>query len=115
MASPRSSRSTPVARSGIAPSGSAVTDVTVGFWKFGTVRRSPQAARANDALTAATDMAFTSLRETLAPWTSPRVYQNFAERPYGAEALYGPTAATRLRAVRAAYDPDRIFVGAQSA
>jgi FAD/FMN-containing dehydrogenase len=69
----------------------------------------------NDALTAATDMAFTSLRETLAPWTSPRVYQNFAERPYGAEALYGPTAATRLRAVRAAYDPDRIFVGAQSA
>jgi FAD/FMN-containing dehydrogenase len=66
------------------------------------------------ALTAATEMAFDSLRETLAPWSSSRVYHNFAERPHGAEALYGSAAATRLRAVRAAYDPDGMFTGAQS-
>jgi FAD/FMN-containing dehydrogenase len=69
----------------------------------------------NDALTAATEMAFSSLRETLAPWSSTRVFANFTERPTGPEALYGVTAATRLRAVRAAYDPDGVFTGAQAA
>jgi FAD/FMN-containing dehydrogenase len=67
----------------------------------------------DDALTAASELAFASLRETLAPWTSARAYQNFAERRHGAEALYG-AAATRLRAVRAAYDPDGMFTGAQA-
>jgi FAD/FMN-containing dehydrogenase len=61
---------------------------------------------------AASEMAFATLRETLAPWSSERAYQNFTERSCGAEALYG-AAATRLRAVRAAYDPDGMFTGAQ--
>jgi FAD/FMN-containing dehydrogenase len=68
----------------------------------------------NDALTAANEMAFASLRETLAPWSSTRMFANFAERPLGPEALYGAAAATRLRAVRSAYDPNGVFTGAHA-
>jgi FAD/FMN-containing dehydrogenase len=65
------------------------------------------------AVTAASEAAFATLHDTLAACASERVYQNFAERRHGAEALYG-AAATRLRAVRAAYDPDGLFTGAQA-
>jgi hypothetical protein len=58
--------------------------------------------------------AFGRLRETLAPCATDRVYQNFAERRYAPEVVYGTAAATRLRAVRTAYDPDGVFAGAQS-
>jgi FAD/FMN-containing dehydrogenase len=67
----------------------------------------------DDGLTAATQGAFASLRETLAPWASARQYANFTETPQGAQTLYG-ASATRLRAVRAAYDPDLLFTGAQA-
>src|SRR4051812_17948036 len=40
---------TPVASSGIAATGSAEIDETVGFWKFGTVNRSAQAASVTTA------------------------------------------------------------------
>jgi FAD/FMN-containing dehydrogenase len=68
----------------------------------------------NEAVVAATEMAFSSLRETLAPWSSSRVYGNFCEQRHVGEELYGDTTASRLRAVRATYDPDGIFTGAQA-
>jgi len=68
---------------------------------------------AGPELTAACEAAFGALRETLAPWSSQRAYRNFAERPHGADALLGEAAATRARAIRRAYDPDRLFTGAQ--
>ena len=43
----------------------------------------------------------------------PRL-QNFAERIHAPEVVYGEASATRLRAVRTAYDPDGLFAGAQS-
>ena len=64
--------------------------------------------------TAATKAAFARLLNTMAPWSSDRANQNFAERPRTPEALYGEEASTRLRAVRMAYDPDRLFLGAHA-
>jgi len=60
-----------------------------------------------------TAAAFGRLHETVAPCASDRVYANFAERRCTPEAVYGD-AATRLRAIRIAYDPDGLFAGAQS-
>jgi FAD/FMN-containing dehydrogenase len=61
-----------------------------------------------------TAAAFARLRETLASCTTDRVYGNFAERRCAPEVLYGEASATRLRAVRTAYDPDGLFSGAQA-
>ena len=58
--------------------------------------------------------AFARLRETVADCATDRVYHNFAEQPYAPEVVYGEASATRLRAVRTAYDPDGLFAGAQS-
>jgi FAD/FMN-containing dehydrogenase len=65
-------------------------------------------------LAAATAAAFARLRETVASCAIERVYGNFAERPHAPEIVYGEASATRLRAVRTAYDPDGLFTGAQS-
>ncbi len=61
-----------------------------------------------------TAAAFARLREALAPCATDRVYGNFAERRHAPEVVYGQASATRLHAVRTAYDPDGLFAGAQS-
>ncbi len=68
----------------------------------------PELAEPNEA-------AFALLRETVASCTTDRVYQNFAERTYDPEVVYGEASATRLRAIRVSYDPEQLFLGAQSA
>ena len=62
---------------------------------------------------AATKQAFERLHATVAPWTASRAFANFAERTHDPQALYGAEAAARLAAIRDAYDPDRLFLGAQ--
>ena len=64
-------------------------------------------------LDAVTEREFAQLHEAVAPWSSSRVYANFAERRHAPEELYGAEAAARLEAIRGAYDPDGVFMGAQ--
>jgi FAD/FMN-containing dehydrogenase len=61
-----------------------------------------------------TEQAFARLQETVAECTSDRVYQNFAERRCTPRQLFGDEAAVRLQAIRVAYDPARLFMGAQA-
>jgi FAD/FMN-containing dehydrogenase len=63
---------------------------------------------------AVTEREFARLGETMAPWSSALVYQNFAERRCAPEEMFGAGAAARLEAIRDAYDPDRLFLGAQA-
>jgi FAD/FMN-containing dehydrogenase len=49
------------------------------------------------------------LREAMAPWTAERTYFNFAERAVGDDELYDADTVARLRAVKAAVDPDELF------
>src|SRR4051812_32779933 len=45
----------------------------------------------------------------LEPWDTGRRYANFADRPTDTARFYTPDAHARLRAVRAAVDPDGLF------
>ncbi len=49
--------------------------------------------------------------EALEPWSTDSVYFNFAERPTGSEALFGPDTLARLRDVKRRYDPDDLVAG----
>jgi FAD/FMN-containing dehydrogenase len=50
------------------------------------------------------------VKGALAPWESARTYFNFSERPVDAARLYPAETYTRLRRVRAVYDPGELFV-----
>ena len=50
------------------------------------------------------------LLDAMAPWANGRVYLNFAEKGGSAERAYAPETYARLREIRAAYDPDEVFV-----
>ncbi len=54
------------------------------------------------------------IREALEPWSTGRAYANFADRPTPAATLYEPETLTRLREVKAAYDPGDLIRGAHS-
>ena len=43
--------------------------------------------------------------DALAPWRSERTFMNLKDRPSGAEALFGASAAERLRRIKAEVDP----------
>jgi hypothetical protein len=43
---------------------------------------------------------------TLAPWNAGQMYLNFSERPIGARSMFEADAFRRLRAIKAAYDPE---------
>jgi UDP-N-acetylenolpyruvoylglucosamine reductase len=43
---------------------------------------------------------------TLAPWNAGQMYLNFSERPIGARSMFEADAYRRLRAIKAAYDPE---------
>lgn len=47
--------------------------------------------------------------EALAPWATEQSYMNFVETPTDASALFPADVLARLRAVKAAYDPDDLF------
>ena len=49
------------------------------------------------------------VREAVEPWKAG-YYANFTERPCGASAVYGEAAYPRLQAVKAEWDPNRLFV-----
>jgi FAD/FMN-containing dehydrogenase len=47
----------------------------------------------------------------MAPWAGPRTYLNFTLDPADARNIYEPPTYERLRAVKAAYDPENVFRG----
>ena len=49
------------------------------------------------------------LLEAMAPWTAERTYFNFTERAVGDDELHDAGTVARLRAVKAAVDPDELF------
>jgi FAD/FMN-containing dehydrogenase len=65
---------------------------------------------ATPEMTAAVERDLARAGEVLAPWDSGRRAGNFAGRPTDARNLYDPTVYARLRAIRAAVDPDEVFV-----
>jgi FAD/FMN-containing dehydrogenase len=89
------------------PGSGALACLPGDFVMFACNAAVPPLAEANAA-------AFARLRETVASCATDRVYGNFAERTHAPEIVYGEASATRLRAVRTAYDPDGLFAGAQS-
>jgi FAD/FMN-containing dehydrogenase len=63
---------------------------------------------------AAVDEAVDRAKAAFQPWESRRTYFNFAERPVDPERLYPPETYRRLRRIRDAYDPGRLFVANHS-
>jgi hypothetical protein len=53
--------------------------------------------------------AVTAVQDALAPWRAEGRYLNFAEQPGDASSFYDPLTWARLRAVKAAYDPDNLI------
>ena len=49
------------------------------------------------------------MRAALEPWTSPRDYSNFREAPASPSRFYDPATLERLRAIKQAYDPERVI------
>lgn len=56
------------------------------------------------------DARVDSVREALAPWQTRHGYLNFGDRPGDTERLFPRTTYRRLRNVKAAYDPDDLFL-----
>jgi FAD/FMN-containing dehydrogenase len=50
------------------------------------------------------------VKGALAPWEVARTYFNFSERPVDAARLYPSETYTRLRRIKAVYDPGELFV-----
>jgi FAD/FMN-containing dehydrogenase len=59
---------------------------------------------------AAVGEAVRRTKTALAPWESERIYLNFAEERVDPSRLYAAGAYRRLQRVRAAYDPDEMFL-----
>ena len=53
--------------------------------------------------------AVTAVQDALVPWRAPGMYLNFAEQPSDASSFYDPLTWARLRAFKAAYDPDNLI------
>lgn len=53
--------------------------------------------------------AVTAVQDALAPWSTQGRYLNFAEQPRDASSFYDPLTWARLRAFKAAYDPDDLI------
>jgi UDP-N-acetylenolpyruvoylglucosamine reductase len=60
-------------------------------------------------LAAAIETDLGLLRDALAPYDTQRTYLNFVERAVDPAAFYGEEAYARLRAVKAAVDPDELL------
>lgn len=58
----------------------------------------------------AVETALVALVEAMRPWANDRVYMNFAERGGEAEPGFTPEGYARLAEIRAAWDPDEVFV-----
>jgi hypothetical protein len=54
--------------------------------------------------------AVTRAKTALAPWESERSYFNFSERAIDAARLYPPHTYRRLRKIKTAYDPNKLFL-----
>ncbi|WP_340537584.1 FAD-binding oxidoreductase [Nocardioides sp. GXZ039] len=53
--------------------------------------------------------AVTGIQDGLEPWRAPARYLNFVEQPSDARSFYDPLTWARLRAFKAAYDPDDLI------
>jgi FAD/FMN-containing dehydrogenase len=62
-----------------------------------------------DAL-AAVDHSVVRVLGSLAPWDSGRRYLNFAESAMDPRSIFGDAGYERLRRIKAAYDPDGVFL-----
>ena len=64
----------------------------------------------DDGMKAALHARLGRVRDALAAHDTQRTYLNFQEQPVSAAEFFGAETYTRLRAVRAAVDPGRLFV-----
>jgi FAD/FMN-containing dehydrogenase len=67
----------------------------------------PMSPELGEAITSHLD----KMSDALEPWSTGGFYFNFAERPTGLEALFGPDTLARLREVKRRYDPDDLVRG----
>lgn len=61
-------------------------------------------------MTEAIDGTLVEMTRALRPWSTGVSYPNFADRATTTEALHGDGVAERLHAVKAAWDPEELFV-----
>jgi Berberine and berberine like len=86
------------------PEHGAVGSIDAGYVMFAAGL--PMTPEMSVAVAAAVDRA----KAALASWESERTYFNFAERPVDPARLYPSDTYTRLRWIKAAYDPDELFI-----
>jgi len=87
-----------------APGGGALDHIPAPFALFAVgIAPTPPAG-------AAVAAGLDALLASVAPWTAPRAFLNLSERPTPAEALLGPEAAARARALRERLDPDGVML-----
>jgi FAD/FMN-containing dehydrogenase len=85
------------------PTHGAIGAIDAGFAAFGVgIAPVPEAA-------AAVEATIERVAAAMAPWRSSRTYTNFAESRTSGDRLFGAYTHARLRAVKAAYDPDNVF------
>jgi hypothetical protein len=85
------------------PTHGAIGAIDAGFAAFGVgIAPVPEAA-------AAVEATIERVAAAMAPWRSSRTYTNFAESRTPGDRLFGAYTHARLRAVKAAYDPDNVF------
>jgi FAD/FMN-containing dehydrogenase len=84
----------------------AISSLDAGFALFAVgITMSPQMEA---AVAAHVDVVL----RALAPWEAGRAYHNFTERPVDAGAFFTPETHRRLRGIKAAVDPEELFVAA---
>ena len=79
-----------------APNAGALASIDAAYATFGVGTPAP-----------GTDEAFSAIRQALAPHDAGRDYLNFSDDP--AAEKFDPQTLARLRAVKAAYDPEDLF------
>ena len=48
-------------------------------------------------------------KETLEPWRAQHDLYNFLDSPADGDAMFSPDSYSRLRQIKAQYDPDNVF------
>jgi hypothetical protein len=79
--------------------GGAVSALDAGYLCFGV------AVLPDPALAPLVEGAVHEAMASMAPWRADRSFLNFAESPHEVDAFFDPETLTRLRRVKAAYDP----------
>ncbi len=89
------------------PGAGAMAELDAAFVFNGVGMPTPELASAIPA-------ALDRIRAALAPWSTGRLFANFADRPTPADQLYDAETLARLREIKAVHDPDDVIRGAHS-